>query len=1431
MSLIKLNSLTRMLLIGLLAYSFTAAYSHPEKEENEPIIYVKASATGNNDGSSWQDAFTDLQAALSEARVSPEITEIWVAEGFYKPGNSVTATFRLVDGVDIFGGFEGTETSKDQRDWTANQSNLSGNIGTIGGGDNVWHVLTAEDITTPTHLDGLTVRMGTANGSGQDRHGAGLLVLHTQNLFINDCLFSQNTSPNGDGGAMYFFQSSDITISNVNLFNNSARGDGGAVYVHPNSERIQFFSCRLERNQSFQEDGGAVGCFGKSVQFFSSQFIRNEADRGGAVYVGEDGSCDIWHGTLTQNTARPGFGSAVYNRGIFFSTHSIYWDHDPNPPIQSNAPNQVDWEVEFSIVEGGWSFTGSNNLDVDPQFKDPENNFYTLQETSPGIDVSNETFTYLDLVGNPRVENGKPDMGAYEFQEPISPVNSILYVNKEADGQQDGTSWEDAFTDLQSALALANTSPAVEEIWVAEGTYTPTQGTDRSISFHLVNDVDLLGGFTGDEENKQDRNPALNTTILSGEIGNSSIVNNSWHVLRATDLTDPTLVDGFIIFRGYANSTSIDRHGAGIFIDNARNLTVENCMMSQNQASNGDGGAVYAINSSNTTFKKVTFKGNLARGDGGAIYLNAETEGFIIDQCIFQDNTSTQEDGGALAVFGGAPSDAQTLANSLFVGNKAVRGGAIYLASEGALEIANVTMVDNESPTQAGSALNARGMLFLTNSILWANSDAQPLVTEQNTKSKEISFSLIEGGFTGDQILDEDPQFLSAETNDYSLSGTSPAIDIGQPSPFEFDLLGNPRNSGTGVDLGAYEFQLDICSDVGSRLYVDVQASGLQDGSSWNNAFTDLQLALATARTCEVNEIWVAEGTYKPVQGLDDNETFLLVNGVSLYGGFSGSETSLTERDWKTNLTILSGALGQANNTPINSKHVVVGINIDSTTIIDGFIIRDGSTYDEDICSEGDPFCTDGIYLNGGGGMLIYSVDGGKTNPIIQYCRFENNFNKSNNSALYDGGGLYIQNADAIIQFCEFLNNYSGDDGGALYIQGGKRVSVLNSIFRNNNAQESGGAIYAAGLGGLLEIENCEFYKNLGNNDRGGAILANYNKMIIRNSTFLENLGTAESTTIFVNQPIEIYNSIIWGRTDVDDVPIGGFVMGPENILVSNSIVEGGWPGTNISSEDPLFVDVNEETLDLSLQPGSPAINIGLNAEASSLGIDIAGNPRISDEIIDLGAYEFQAEVSSRVISFLLIDSDTDNVIGEVRDGDILTTLPASINIEAVTSGEVNSVRFQLSGPVNITRTENVIPWALFGDNKGDFRAWNPFDGSYSLTATPYSEKKAQGEEGTAKSISFSVDISQTVSSLGEALIKLYPNPNQGSMLLRLPNDWHSEGQLNILNKEGETLYKRRVSVEERELSVEMKGLQEGVYYLLLKGGNRVESTSFIITN
>ena len=96
-------------------------------------------------------------------------------------------------------------------------------------------------------------------------------------------------------------------------------------------------------------------------------------------------------------------------------------------------------------MEGGWSFTGSNNLDVDPQFKDPENNFYTLQETSPGIDVSNETFTYLDLVGNPRVENGKPDMGAYEFQEPISPVNSILYVNKEADGQQDGTSWEDAF--------------------------------------------------------------------------------------------------------------------------------------------------------------------------------------------------------------------------------------------------------------------------------------------------------------------------------------------------------------------------------------------------------------------------------------------------------------------------------------------------------------------------------------------------------------------------------------------------------------------------------------------------------------------------------------------------------------------------------------------------------------------------------------------------------------------------------------------------------------------------------------------------------------------------------------------------------------------------------------------------------------------------
>src|SRR5690606_282386 len=122
------------------------------------------------------------------------------------------------------------------------------------------------------------------------------------------------------------------------------------------------------------------------------------------------------------------------------------------------------------------------------------------------------------------------------------------------------------------------------------------------------------------------------------------------------------------------------------------------------------------------------------------------------------------------------------------------------------------------------------------------------------------------------------------------------------PPDLTTDLDGNPRIKRMVVDRGAYEF-------IG-RFYVDDHASGDHDGSSWPDAFTKLQDALVRAK--DGDEIWIAAGIYYPDEGIGQTacaqySTFNILPGVSVYGGFAGTETELEERDWEASPTVLSG--------------------------------------------------------------------------------------------------------------------------------------------------------------------------------------------------------------------------------------------------------------------------------------------------------------------------------------------------------------------------------------------------------------------------------------------------------------------------------------------------------------------------------------------
>ena len=122
--------------------------------------------------------------------------------------------------------------------------------------------------------------------------------------------------------------------------------------------------------------------------------------------------------------------------------------------------------------------------------------------------------------------------------------------------------------------------------------------------------------------------------------------------------------------------------------------------------------------------------------------------------------------------------------------------------------------------------------------------------------------------------------------------------------------------------------------------YVKWNASGANNGTSWTNAYTDLQSALSTSLSGD--EIWVAAGTYKPTSSTDRMISFALKNSVAIYGGFSGTETLRTQRNYITDITILSGEIGAAGNAD-NSYHVVLGGGTNSTAVLDGFTVTAGN--------------------------------------------------------------------------------------------------------------------------------------------------------------------------------------------------------------------------------------------------------------------------------------------------------------------------------------------------------------------------------------------------------------------------------------------------------------------------------------------------------
>ncbi len=274
-----------------------------------------------------------------------------------------------------------------------------------------------------------------------------------------------------------------------------------------------------------------------------------------------------------------------------------------------------------------------------------------------------------------------------------------------------------------------------------------------------------------------------------------------------------------------------------------------------------------------------------------------------------------------------------------------------------------------------------------------------------------------------------------------------------------------------------------------SLYYVHQNAGGgSQTGTSWADAFPDLQQALAVVNYGDT--VWVAAGIYVPTATTDRTVSFVLVDGVKLYGGFAGTETELTQRNIELNHTILSGEIGTPGERTDNVYHVVRGKGLGEETLLDGFYIRNGYSY-----TDFTPIPLDRY----GAGLLLEGADGIlDSRPNIHNCFFENN-------QAQEGGAICITWSDfgnpaqgqnlvnPVIRNCTFSRNLASRFGGALYKNGPSGIDSFlleDCLFLDNKAfsGKGGGIYFNSSAGSNVVMRRCLFERDSAFGDAGGGI-------------------------------------------------------------------------------------------------------------------------------------------------------------------------------------------------------------------------------------------------------------------------------------------------------------------------------------------------------
>ncbi len=589
-------------------------------------------------------------------------------------------------------------------------------------------------------------------------------------------------------------------------------------------------------------------------------------------------------------------------------------------------------------------------------------------------------------------------------------------------------------------------------------------------------------------------------------------------------------------------------------------------------------------------------------------------------------------------------------------------------------------------------------------------------------------------------------------------------------------------------------FQVQFRADENGIIYVSQDATG--DGSSWDNAAGNIQ---ASINAFGVNEVWVENGEYYPNQLIDLESTnprmksIIMKDGVDVYGGFVGTETSIDDRvldidNMQTELTSFYGIDSE------KSYHIVVfdTVGMTTETILDGFKITKGNA--DDMVSAAHHFgggivaSSNAIITNCdisenkaeiGAGVVFYA--GG----LVENCKITNNnaslqggglailyngavknSDVSSNSADSRGAGIYAEGIAALVENCLIVDNVSDSYGGGVYFRDVPAAFVTGCYVNSNSAATSGGGLYA--YNSILKVSSSTITQNNAVTGYGGGLNSFEGaSVIIENSIFADNTATSG-------------NNIYECSTDC-------------SVAATYSGIQGGYLGENnvdVVAEDFIADYRIYDGVD-DVDTPSQCLNSGNNVVVDSGSFDLEMNPRVNHGIVDMGAFE------STTCKAYILTSENTNGHGDVSPSDTIIYYKNDLTFYIYPENNWGLLTAEYNG----ASVYADIPW---GDGFYFFNVENVVEDGNFVVSMQFISGINDNEKNS---------------------ISVYPNP--ASDFIIIASDFENL-EFKLLDISGKLIISK--DLDSKSQSIEINKLSKGVYfYQLINSDDQIENGKLIV--